>query len=82
MDVCLEDVGEPDPVLGDQVQHAVDVALRVDDKRDLTVMDDIAAVTQGRRLDRDDRELIRPHSSPPSMLRPDRDQATVPPATE
>ena len=51
VDVRLEDVGEPHPVLLEQVQDAVDVTLRIDHERDLAVVDDVAAITQGRGLD-------------------------------
>ena len=46
VDVGLEDVGQPDLVLGQQVEDPVDVALRVDHERDLAVVDEVAAVTQ------------------------------------
>ena len=58
VDVGLEDVGEPDTVLLEQVQHPVDVALRVHHERDLAVVDEVAAVTQGGCLDRDDGEVV------------------------
>ena len=39
------------------VQDAVDVALRVDHKGDLAVVDHIRAVAERGRLDRDDRQV-------------------------
>ena len=82
VDVGLEDVGEPDVVFLEQVQHPVDVALRVDHERDLAVVDEVAAVAQGGRLDRDDGEVVAAHRSPPSTGRPERAQAVVPPVTD
>ena len=76
--------GEPDAVLVEQGQHPVDVALRVDHERDLAVVDEVAAVAQGRRVDRDDREVVcvvhREFLLRPG--RPERAQALVPPATD
>ena len=81
MDVGLEDVGEPDVVLGQQVEHAVDVALRVDDEGDLAVVDEVAAVAERRGLDRDDRQVVSEgalgHDAQPFLIgRPERIQAS------
>ena len=57
VDVGLEHVGEPHLVFIQDVQDAVDVALRVDHKGDLAVVDHVAAVAEGGRLDRDDRQV-------------------------
>ena len=55
VDVGLEHVADPHAFGGGQVEDAVDVALRVDHERHLPVVDEVAAVAQGRGLDRDDR---------------------------
>ena len=55
VDVGLEHVADPHALLGGQVEDAVDVALGIDHERHLAVVDEIAAITQGRGLDRDDR---------------------------
>lgn len=86
VDVGLEDVGQAHVVLGQQIEDPVDVALRVDHERDLAVVDQVAAVAQGRGLDRDDCQVIREgalgHDAQPFLIgRPDRIQAPVPPAT-
>ena len=52
--VGLEDVGDPHPRPLRQGEHPVDVTLRVDHQGDLTVMGQVAAVAQGRGVDRDD----------------------------
>ena len=57
VDVGLEDVGQPHLVLLQQVQDAVDVALRVDHEGDLAVVDHVAAVAERGRLDRNDRQV-------------------------
>lgn len=54
VDVGLEDVGQSDPVGIEDLQHPVDVALRVDDQGGAAVADDVAAVPQRGRLDRHD----------------------------
>ena len=48
VDVGLEDVGEAHAVLVEQVEDAVDVALRVDHEGDLAVVDEVAAVAERR----------------------------------
>ena len=52
--VGLEDVGDADAGLAGEVEHAVDVALRVDDEGDLAVVGEVAAVAEGGGLDGDD----------------------------
>jgi hypothetical protein len=54
VDVGLEDVGDPDALGGGEGEDPVDVSLRVDDERDPAVVDQVAAVTQGRGVDRQD----------------------------
>src|SRR5690606_25470721 len=51
VDVGLEDVGQRDAEVVEKVDDAVDVALRVDDGRDLAVGDEVAAVAEGGGLD-------------------------------
>ena len=80
VDVGLEDVGEPDAVLLEQVQHPVDVALRVDHEGDLAVVDEVAAVAQRRGVDGEDGQ-VGVIGNPLSTGRPERTQAAVPPAT-
>jgi len=55
VDVGFEDVGDPDARGSGEIQDPVDVALRVDHERDPPIVDQIAAVPQRRRLDREDR---------------------------
>jgi len=55
VDVGLEDMSQPNAVVPDDLQDAVDVALRVDDERHLAVVDEIAAVAERRCFDRADR---------------------------
>ena len=57
VDVGLEDVGEPDPVLLEQGEDPVDVALGVDHERDLTVVNEVGPVTQRRGLDGNDGQV-------------------------
>ena len=80
VDVGLEDVRQAYAVLLEEVEHAVDVALWVDDERDLAVVDEVAAVAERRGLDGDDGEVL--HHRPTATTRPDAIQAWVPPATE
>jgi len=54
VDVGFEDVGDPDTSGSSEIQDPVDVALRVDDQRDPPVVDQVAAVPQSRRVDRED----------------------------
>jgi hypothetical protein len=54
VDVGLEDVRDRDVRLRGELEHAVDVALGVDDDRDPPVVGEVAAVTEGGRVDRDD----------------------------
>ncbi len=51
VDVGLEDVGRLDPVVVEQGEYPVDVALRIDDESDLAVMDDVAPVAERGGLD-------------------------------
>jgi hypothetical protein len=52
VDVGLEDVGHRDPVALEQREHPVDVALRIDDERELAVVDDVAPIAERGSLDR------------------------------
>ena len=54
VDVGFEDVGDPHTCGSSELQDPVDVALRVDHQRDPPVVDQVAAVPQGRGLDRED----------------------------
>ena len=54
VDVSLKNVSYPHAGGLSQPKHPVDVTLRVDHQGNLTVMDEVAAVPQGRGLDRDD----------------------------
>jgi len=53
MDVGLEDVRQPQAILGEQGQDAVDVPLRVHHEGNLAVMHEVTAVAQRGRLQRD-----------------------------
>ena len=55
VDVSLEHVRDRYRFAGGEVEDAVDVTLRVDHHRHLAVVHQVAAVTQRRRLDRNDR---------------------------
>ena len=48
-------MGDAHPGAAGEVEHSVDVALRVDDEADLAVVDEVAAVAEGRCLDGEDR---------------------------
>ena len=61
VDVRLEHVREAYAVLVEEVEDAVDVALGVDHEGDVAVVHEIAPVAQGRRLDRDDRQVVLVH---------------------
>ncbi len=76
VDVGLEDVREAYGVLVEEGQHAVDVALRVDDERDLAVVHEVAAVAEGRGVDHEDGEVG--HRRPTSAVRPQEIRARVP----
>ncbi len=80
VDVGLEDVGDEYTRRADELEHAVDVTLRVDHERDLAVMDEVAAVPQGRGLDGDDGD--HQGRRPSTIGCPARAQAPVPPVTE
>jgi hypothetical protein len=54
VDVRLEHVGDGQAAGRDQVEHPVEVALRIDDDGDLTVGRQVAAVPQGGGLDGED----------------------------
>jgi hypothetical protein len=54
VEVGLEDVGDPNPVGGGQVEDAVDVTLRVDHECDLAVVHEIAAIAERRGVDGQD----------------------------
>ena len=66
VEVRLQDVGQPDAVTLEDLEHPVDVALRVDDERDLAVVHDVRAVAERRSVDRD--------NSDPSWLRASPDE--------
>jgi hypothetical protein len=67
VDVGLEDVGQAHAVLVQQLEHPVDVSLRVDHECDVAVVGEVAAVTEGGGLDRDDGEGL--HVRPPGWCR-------------
>ena len=57
VDVGLEDVSDSYALAPGEVEDAVDVALRVDDDRDLPVVGEVGAVAEGGGVDRDDGRL-------------------------
>ena len=65
VDVGLRDMRHGQPVLGEQVLHAVDIALGIDDQRRLPIVDDVAAIPQpGGIEDEDVRGSGAGHGSP------------------
>jgi hypothetical protein len=62
VNVGLEHVGEPDPVLVEQREDPVDVALRVHHQGDLAVVDQVAAVAQAGCLHDQDGQPVDLHA--------------------
>jgi hypothetical protein len=54
----LEDMRQPNAVLVQQIENAVDVSLRVDHEGHLAVVHKVTAVPETRRFERNDRDCV------------------------